>query len=36
MPVLYWSVPIGAALMALALVEALARDWRTLAPPSGR
>jgi TRAP-type C4-dicarboxylate transport system permease small subunit len=36
MPVLYWSVPIGAALMALALVEALVRDWRTLAPFSGR
>jgi TRAP-type C4-dicarboxylate transport system permease small subunit len=28
MPVLYWSVPIGAALMALALADALVRDWR--------
>jgi TRAP-type C4-dicarboxylate transport system permease small subunit len=28
MPVLYWSVPVGAALMALALADALVRDWR--------
>jgi TRAP-type C4-dicarboxylate transport system permease small subunit len=29
MNVLYWSLPVGAGLMLLALLEGLLRDWRT-------
>lgn len=28
-PVLYWSLPVGAVLMALALMERLVREWRS-------
>jgi TRAP-type C4-dicarboxylate transport system permease small subunit len=28
MAVLYWSLPVGSGLMALALIERLLREWR--------